>query len=609
MEATVIKTQKPKTLRHLGKCLTGYRGWTAAAALFGGLEVVLEVFIPMLMSVIVDGGLYREEDFMLRGLFPDALVAQRDRFVLTVGGIMVIIACLSMACGLLSARCSAIASQGFAKNLRTMLLDKIQSFSFSNIDHFSTPSLITRAATDVNTVRTTMHQIIRSLTRSPIMLVLATVMAFTISPHLALFFVGALPVLAVTLAIMMHIGQPRFRKMLVKMDDMNRAVQENLVNSRVVKAFVRGDYEAERFTGTAEELRHAQLSSSRLFTLTGPIQMGIMWTCTILLLLFGGREIIFKTTGLLTGELVSIVSYSTQAVSSLTMLSWLIMSLSRAQASMRRINEVFDEKPDIADGPSDAAVKDGSVDFEDVCFSYTNDPQKLNLRHMTFHINSGETVGVIGGTGEGKSTLVSLIPRFYDTLSGTVRVGGVDVRDYTLENLRNGVSMVLQNGTLFSGTIASNLRWGKPDATLEDMKAACAIACADEYIDRFPDGYETLLEQNAANLSGGQRQRLRIARAIIKQPKILILDDSTSAVDMATDEHIRRGLKNALPGTTKIIIAQRIASILSCDRILVLDEGRLSDFGTHDELMARSQIYRDVYDSQMKQEVSANAQS
>lgn len=609
MEATVIKTQKPKTLRHLGKCLTGYRGWTAAAALFGGLEVVLEVFIPMLMSVIVDGGLYREEDFMLRGLFPDALVAQRDRFVLTVGGIMVIIACLSMACGLLSARCSAIASQGFAKNLRTMLLDKIQSFSFSNIDHFSTPSLITRATTDVNTVRTTMHQIIRSLTRSPIMLVLATVMAFTISPHLALFFVGALPVLAVTLAIMMHIGQPRFRKMLIKMDDMNRAVQENLVNSRVVKAFVRGDYEAERFTGTAEELRHAQLSSSRLFTLTGPIQMGIMWTCTILLLLFGGREIIFKTTGLLTGELVSIVSYSTQAVSSLTMLSWLIMSLSRAQASMRRINEVFDEKPDIADGPSDAAVKDGSVDFEDVCFSYTNDPQKLNLRHMTFHINSGETVGVIGGTGEGKSTLVSLIPRFYDTLSGTVRVGGVDVRDYALENLRNGVSMVLQNGTLFSGTIASNLRWGKPDATLEDMKAACAIACADEYIDRFPDGYETLLEQNAANLSGGQRQRLRIARAIIKQPKILILDDSTSAVDMATDEHIRRGLKNALPGTTKIIIAQRIASILSCDRILVLDEGRLSDFGTHDELMARSQIYRDVYDSQMKQEVSANAQS
>ena len=442
-------------------CLRGYRGWMAAAAIFGGLEVVLEVFIPMLMSVIMDGGLYREADFMLRGLFPDALVAQRDRFVLTVGGIMVLIACSSMACGLLSARCSAIASQGFAKNLRTLLLDKIQSFSFSNIDHFSTPSLITRATTDVNTVRTTMHQIIRSLTRSPIMLVLATVMAFTISPHLALFFVGALPVLAITLAIMMKIGQPRFRKMLIRMDDMNRAVQENLISSRVVKAFVRGNYESERFAGTAEELRHAQLSSSRLFTLTGPIQMSIMWTCTILLLLFGGREIIFRTTGLLTGELVSLVSYCTQAVSSLTMLSWLIMSLSRAQASMRRINEVFDEQPDIAGGPSDKTVQDGSVEFDDVCFSYTRDPEKLNLRHVSFRIESGETVGVIGGTGEGKSTLVSLIPRFYDTLSGTVRVGGTDVRAYTLENLRAGVSMVLQNGTLFSGTIASNLRWGE----------------------------------------------------------------------------------------------------------------------------------------------------
>ena len=562
----------------------------------------------MLMSVIVDGGLYREEDFMLRGLFPDALVAQRNRFVLTVGGIMVIIACLSMICGLLSARFSAVASQGFAKNLRSMLMDKIQSFSFSNIDHFSTSSLITRATTDVNTVRMTMHQIIRSLTRSPIMLVLATVMAFTISPHLALFFVGTLPILAVTLAVMMHIGQPRFRKMLVKMDELNRAVQENLVNSRVVKAFVRGDYESERFDNTTEDLRQAQLSSSRLFTLTGPIQMGIMWTCTVLLLLFGGREIIFQTTGLLTGELVSLVSYGTQAVSSLTMLSWLIMSLSRAQASMLRINEVFEEQPDIADGTLDAAVKDGSIDFEDVCFSYTRDPEKLNLRHVTFHVKSGETIGVIGGTGEGKSTLVSLIPRFYDTLSGCVRVGGVNVKEYTLERLRDGVSMVLQNGTLFSGTIANNLRWGKPDATPEEMREACAIACADEYINRFPDGYETLLEQNAANLSGGQRQRLRIARAIIKQPKILILDDSTSAVDMATDEHIRRGLKNALPGATKIIIAQRIASILSCDRILVLEEGSLSDFGTHDELMARSRIYRDVYDSQMKQEVSENAQ-
>ena len=558
------------------------------------------------MSAIVDGGLYREEDFMLKFLFPQSLIDDRNAFVLVAGGIMVGVACLSMVCGLLSARLSAIAGQGFAKNLRSSLLNKIQSFSFANTDRFSTPSLITRATTDVNTVRTSMLQLLRTVSRSPIMLAMATVMAFTISPHLALIFLVAIPVLALVLVILMKIGQPRFRAMLIKMDAMNRAVQENLISSRVVKAYVRGDYESERFEGTAEDLRQANLSSGRLFTLTGPIQMGIMWLCTVLLLLFGGREIIFRTTGLLTGELISMVSYATQAVNALTMLSWLIMSMSRAQASLVRINEVFDEEADISDGSSDEPVRDGSVDFEDVSFSYSKDAEKPALQHITLHIRSGETIGIIGGTGEGKSTLVNLIPRFYDTLSGTVRVGGRDVRDYTLEALRGSVSMVLQNGTLFSGTIADNLRWGKKDATMEDMKEACAIACADEYIDRFPEGYETVLEQDATNLSGGQRQRLRIARAIIKKPKILILDDSTSAVDMATDEHIRRALRTSLKGTTKIIIAQRIASIMTCDRIVVLDEGRLSDVGTHAELMERSHIYRDVYDSQMQQEVTAH---
>ena len=566
----------------------------------------MEIFIPLLMSAIVDGGLYREEDFMLKFLFPQSLIDDRNAFVLVAGGIMVGVACLSMIFGLLSARLSAIAGQGFAKNLRSSLLNKIQSFSFANTDRFSTPSLITRATTDVNTVRTSMLQLLRTVSRSPIMLAMATVMAFTISPHLALIFLIAIPVLALVLVILMKIGQPRFRAMLIKMDAMNRAVQENLISSRVVKAYVRGDYESERFESTAEDLRQANLSSGRLFTLTGPIQMGIMWLCTVLLLLFGGREIIFQTTGLLTGELISMVSYATQAVNALTMLSWLIMSMSRAQASLVRINEVFDEEADISDGPSDEPVRDGSVDFEDVSFSYSKDAEKPALQHITLHIRSGETIGIIGGTGEGKSTLVNLIPRFYDTLSGTVRVGGRDVKDYTLEALRGSVSMVLQNGTLFSGTIADNLRWGKKDATLEDMKEACAIACADEYIDRFPEGYETVLEQDATNLSGGQRQRLRIARAIIKKPKILILDDSTSAVDMATDEHIRRALRTSLPGTTKIIIAQRIASIMTCDRIVVLDEGRLSDVGTHAELMERSHIYRDVYDSQMQQEVTAH---
>lgn len=569
---------------------------------------MLEIFIPILMSVIVDGGLYREEDFMLHSLFPEALIANRNRFVLIVGALMVFVACLSMVCGLLSARCAAVASQGFAKNLRSDLLEKIQSFSFSNIDRFSTPSLITRGTTDVNTVRNAMHQLLRTLSRSPIMLIMATVMAFAIAPRLALFFLLAIPLLAGVLAILMKIGQPRFRKMLQKTDAMNRAVQENLVSSRVVKAYVRGGYESERFRDTAEELRQATLSSSRLFTLTGPIQMLIMWGCTILILLFGGREIIFEKTGLLTGELVSIVSYATQAVNSLTMLTWLIMSMSRAQASLVRINEVLDETPDIAAGSCAEAVADGSVDFEDVCFSYSKSPDKLAIKHISFHIGAGETIGIIGGTGEGKSTLVNLIPRFYDTFSGTVRVGGRDVKDYTLEVLRDSVSMVLQNGTLFSGTIADNLRWGKPDATEAEMREACAVACADEFIDRFPEGYETVLEQNAANLSGGQRQRLRIARAVIKQPKILILDDSTSAVDMSTDEHIRRALRAALQGTTKIIIAQRIASIMSCDRILVLDEGRLSDIGTHEELMSRSHIYREVYHSQMREEAGVHGE-
>lgn len=601
------KKKKEHLFRHLGENLRNYRLWTAAAAIFGGLEVILEVFIPLLMSIIVDGGLYREENFMLSWLFSAELVANRDRFVITVGAIMVLTACLSMTCGLLSARFSAVASQGFAKNLRSSLLGKIQSFSFSNADKFSTPSLITRTTTDINTVRNTMQHFLRVLIRSPIMLVMATVMAFAIAPNLAAVFLAAIPVLVGVLAVLLHIGQPRFRKMLRKTDNLNSAIQENLVSSRVVKAYVRGDYESERFDNTAEELRLATLSSSRLFTLTGPIQMLIMWGCSVLILLIGGREIIYNTTGLLTGELVSIVSYTTQAVNALTMLSWLVMSLARAQASLNRINEVLDEEVDISDGESDAAVSSGSVDFNDVCFSYSKDPEKLALNHIDLHIKSGETIGVIGGTGEGKSTLVNLIPRFYDVLYGSVCVSGRDVREYSLENLRDGVSMVLQNGTLFSGTIAENLRWGNKDATLEQMKEACAIACADEFIDRFPDGYETVLEQDAANLSGGQKQRLRIARAIIKQPKILILDDSTSAVDMTTDEHIRKALKRTLPDTTKIIIAQRIASIMSCDRVAVLDEGKLSDVGTHEELMARSAIYRDVYESQMREEAEKNA--
>lgn len=561
--------------------------------------MVLELLIPMLMSTIVDGGLYRESTFMLQGLFSPELIANRNRFVLTVGAIMVGVACLSMAMGVLAARCSAIATQGFARNMRSTLLGKIESFSFSNIDHISTPQLITRATTDINTLRDTMRQSLVTLYRAPVMVILATVMSFIVSPGLAPLLLICIPLLVVLMVILLKVGQPRFKRMLKMMDGMNQAVRENLVASRVVKAFVRGGYESKRFDKTTDDLRRAQLGAGRLFTLSGPITMGIMWTCSVLILFFGGREIIFRTTGLLTGQLVSLVNYAGMAVNSLSMISWLVMSLSRAQASLVRINEVLDEEIDITDGPSDAAVESGSIDFEDVCFSYTRDPDKLALRHVTLHIASGETIGVIGGTGEGKSTLVSLIPRFYDALSGTVKVDGRDVREYTLENLRSGVSMVLQNGSLFSGAIADNLRWADPNATREQMQAACAIARADEYIDRFPDGYDTVLEQNAANLSGGQRQRLLIARALADRPEILILDNADSALDYSTAAALRQALRRDFPCTTLVIISERVSAVREADCILVLENGRIDAQGCHDALMASCRRYQRMAKLQM----------
>lgn len=553
----------------------------------------------MLMSTIVDGGLYRESTFMLQGLFSPELIANRNRFVLTVGAIMVGVACLSMAMGVLAARCSAIATQGFARNMRSTLLGKIESFSFSNIDHISTPQLITRATTDINTLRDTMRQSLVTLYRAPVMVILATVMSFIVSPGLAPLLLICIPLLVVLMVILLKVGQPRFKRMLKMMDGMNQAVRENLVASRVVKAFVRGGYESKRFDKTTDDLRQAQLGAGRLFTLSGPITMGIMWTCSVLILFFGGREIIFRTTGLLTGQLVSLVNYAGMAVNSLSMISWLVMSLSRAQASLVRINEVLDEEIDITDGPSDAAVESGSIDFEDVCFSYTRDPDKLALRHVTLHIATGETIGVIGGTGEGKSTLVSLIPRFYDALSGTVKVDGRDVREYTLENLRSGVSMVLQNGSLFSGTIADNLRWADPNATLAQMQAACAIARADEYIDRFPDGYDTVLEQNAANLSGGQRQRLLIARALADRPEILVLDNADSALDYSTAAALRQALRRDFPCTTLVIISERVSAVREADCILVLENGRIDAQGCHDALMASCRRYQRMAKLQM----------
>ena len=552
----------------------------------------------MLMSTIVDGGLYRESTFMLQGLFSPELIANRNRFVLTVGAIMVGVACLSMAMGVLAARCSAIATQGFARNMRSTLLGKIESFSFSNIDHISTPQLITRATTDINTLRDTMRQSLVTLYRAPVMVILATVMSFIVSPGLAPLLLICIPLLVVLMVILLKVGQPRFKRMLKMMDGMNQAVRENLVASRVVKAFVRGGYESKRFDKTTDDLRQAQLGAGRLFTLSGPITMGIMWTCSVLILFFGGREIIFRTTGLLTGQLVSLVNYAGMAVNSLSMISWLVMSLSRAQASLVRINEVLDEKIDITDGPSDAAVESGSIDFEDVCFSYTRDPDKLALRHVTLHIASGETIGVIGGTGEGKSTLVSLIPRFYDALSGTVKVDGRDVREYTLENLRSGVSMVLQNGSLFSGAIADNLRWADPNATLAQMQAACAIARADEYINRFPDGYDTVIGEDGGRLSQGQKQLLCITRIMLCLPPMLILDEATSSIDTRTELKIQHAFTTMMDGRTTFIVAHRLSTIREADVILVMREGSIVEMGSHEALLQRNGFYAKLYNSQ-----------
>ena len=595
------KKKRPGSFRHIWPNLGRYRIWTLAAAIFGGLEVMLEVLIPMLMSVIVDGGLYREQDFMLRELFPEALIANRDRFVLTVGIIMVIVACCSMACGILSARCSAVASQGFAKNLRANLLGKIQDFSFANTDHFTTSSLITRATTDVNTVRNTMQQFLRTLIRSPFMVLMATVMAFTISPHLAVIFLISIPFLAGVLAILMKIGQPRFRKMLQKMDSMNRAVQENLISSRVVKAYVREKFEGEKFRKASENVRNLLMRAELILAWNAPLMQLTVYSCILLISWIGAQLIVSSgATTFTTGDLMSMLSYCMNILMSLMMLSTVFVMITMSAASAKRVAEVLDEQSDLTNGEDPVMeVRDGSVKFDHVSFAYKKDGEKA-LEDIDLDIKSGETIGIIGGTGSAKSSLVQLLPRLYDVTEGSVTIGGVDVRRYDLDTLRNNVAMVLQKNELFSGTIAENLRWGNPDATDAEIEDACKQACADEFIERFPDKYQTHIEQGGNNVSGGQKQRLCIARALLKKPRILILDDSTSAVDTATDAKIRHSFAEKIPGTTVFIIAQRISSVENADKVLVLDNGRVSGFDTPANLLKTNAIYQDVYNSQTK---------
>ena len=579
-------------------CAKGYLIPTFLTPLFIVFEVLLEVLIPMLMAAIVDGGLYRADDFLLKEFFSPELIADQKRFVIVVGGIMIVAALCSLAFGMLAARTAAVAGMGFAKNLRKLIFEKIQSFSFRNTDRFSTPSLVMRSTADVNNLQNLYQSAIRMFVRSPVMMILAAVMALRINAQLSVIFIVAVPILLAILIVIGKIGRPRFTAALKKYDKLNASVQENLTGVRVVKAFVREDYEKEKFAAAANEVEKAQVFASRLFTLIGPIQMGIMWTCAIILLLLGGKQVIYGS--LQKGELVSLLSYTNQVVSSLGMIGMVFTMLTMTRASVARINEVLDEKIDIIGPENDLEVENGDIEFRNVDFSYTNSEDNLNLHDISLHIRSGETIGIVGGTGEGKSSFVQLIPRFYDVLHGEVLLAGRNVKDYSLYELRESVSMVLQKNMLFSGTIRDNLRWGDPNASDAEIEEACRLACAHDFIMSFPKGYDTDLGQGGVNVSGGQKQRLCIARALLKKPKVLILDDSTSAVDSKTDESIRRAFRESLKGTTKLIIAQRISSIQDADRIIVLDKGTVSDIGTHEELMKRSEIYQEVYRSQNK---------
>lgn len=554
------------------------------SALFVAAESVLEVFIPFLMMNIIDIG-----------------IANADLdYVIRTGAEMIALAVVALAAGVASGRCAAVAATGFARNLRRRLFNTLQDYSFANIDKFSTASLITRLTVDVTNTQMAFMMVIRVLVRAPVMLVAATMMALRVNSSLALIFLFAIPVLALALALVSRAAYPRFNAMLEKYDKMNGAVQEKLAAIRVIKAFVREDHERESFRAAATKLREYQIRAEKVVILTMPAMMFTMYACSIAVIWFGGNQII--AGAMQAGELFSFITYTSQILMSLMMASMVFITLVLSRASVRRILECLDEKPDILDPPQAQTPlpEDGSVEFRQVDFSYHQDPHNLHLRQIDLRVEAGETVGVIGGTGSAKTTLVQLIPRLYDATAGQVLVGGHDVREYKLDDLRAHVAMVLQNNLLFSGTIEDNLRWGDAEASYEEIVAAAQAAQAHEFIISFPEGYQTVLGQGGVNLSGGQKQRLTIARALLKKPKIIILDDSTSAVDTATDARIRAAFRRELKGTTVFIIAQRIASVMDADKIIVMHEGEIVACGDHHTLLEESDIYREVFESQQK---------
>ncbi len=569
-------------------------------------EVVIEVFIPYMMSIIVDCGIQGAPLQSKSGFVVDILLRfgfgekSGIDLVLSTGLVMVVLAICSLLCGVGSARCAAKAGMGFGSEVRKALFDKVQDFSFSNIDAFSTGSLITRMTTDINTVQMAFMMVVRMFVRAPLMFILAFSMATGINFELSLVFLVVAPILAVVMLTIGIKSFPRFQAMFKKYDRFNNYIQEKLIGIRVVKAYVRAKYEKEQFRISNDELRDSSIFAEKLIILNGPFMTMGVSLCILCVLYFGSRMILGGEMGI--GELMSFITYIQQILMALMMISMIFVMTVMARASMSRIVDVLTTEPDISDKDADpdAQVKDGSIEFRHVNFKYKKDGKRNVLEKIDLKINSGETIGILGGTGSSKTSLVQLIPRLYDVTEGEVLVGGRNVKEYTLHHLREAVSMVLQNNVLFSGTIEDNLRWGDENASMEQIRAAADAAAADEFVMSFPDQYATDLGQGGVNVSGGQKQRLCIARALLKKPKILILDDSTSAVDTATDAKIREGLKKAHGDMTTIIIAQRINSIQHADRILVLENGKIDAIGTHEELLKSNDIYREVFLSQQE---------
>ena len=546
-------------------------------------EVVLEISLPFLMSFIIDKG-----------------VSQGDMTEVTKYGLIMIVAAFgSLFCGAMSGKYAAYASAGFAKNLRRAMFYNIQDFSFHNIDKFSTAGLVTRLMTDVTNIQNAYQMVLRMCVRAPLTLVCAMAMTFVINAELSMVFLYAIAFLGIVLIFIMKFAHPIFLQVFNRYDDLNASVQENITNMRVVKAYVKEDYEISKFNKASYNIYRMFKKAENILIFNSPAMQLSMYACILAISWLGARMIVGGS--MTTGELMSMMTYTTNILMSLMMLSMIFVMLSMSFASVQRIDEVLDEKSDIV-SPEKAVteVKDGSIDFHHVSFAYSADQEADSLEDIALHIRSGETIGILGGTGSGKSSLVQLIPRLYDVTKGSLYVGGVDVKEYDLDVLRNQVSMVLQNNVLFGGTIKDNLRWGNPNASDEEMLQACRLAQADEFIQRFPDGYDTHIEQGGSNVSGGQKQRLCIARALLKNPKILILDDSTSAVDTRTDYLIRKAFREDIPDITKLIISQRISSIEDADRIVVLDDGKINGIGTHAELLKTNEIYQEVYRTQVK---------